>query len=341
MPYNITIDPVPESSSEGDEDSISNEFGDDWGDSWADPAAIYPEESASQGGDKYSVSLVSRDGSTGQLEGGPVSRGSSQGSSQVSSDAGDPEPVRRRHLAARNRPRLRPSDPDDDNESSRYRQYVKAPPPGYAYPNYPAYGQIPYPLAYPSQYPIPNPSYQNFPSSWPANYRHAPQAGALQVPTAPVSYLPLQPQGPRVQTNGNSPKGSPSINSSEDSLHGGQVDQQRLPGENRSQAQAIPRHGTGDLTQPHGSGKRIRFKVMLRSRSMPLIDEEKGLGHLNYSGPFAAGYNVNTPLPQDMHEIVQTRWTWTDDGQEDVMLTLKDNAQQEDQMDPSNHMRWL
>ena len=112
-------------------------------------------------------------------------------------------------------------------------------------------------------------------------------------------------------------------------------------GQNWMQIKPVQRHDTSETARLCGSGKRSRFSISLRSRTVSTVDEEMGLGYSRPGVQEPATHSPEASFSCSLLEILQTRWIPTDDGAEDVTLTLKDTLNEVEGNITSSLMRWL
>ena len=107
------------------------------------------------------------------------------------------------------------------------------------------------------------------------------------------------------------------------------------------------RHDTNDWDESQGSGKRIRYNILLRSRNVQVSDMEKGYSQDDYGQDRSRRnrktfHARETPLyPQEHAEIIQTRWIADDDLNEILTLTTQDDIDDSDRQNGSQKMRWV
>ena len=108
----------------------------------------------------------------------------------------------------------------------------------------------------------------------------------------------------------------------------------------------LHRGGTGDFFQPR---RRLRYTVPLHRRSNHSRDEEKGYleekrNGLTYSPPLGAHRETSRGSaafpPQELLEIISTKWVPDDEGREVVTLTIKDAGGKADQEKFRCESRW-
>ncbi|KAG8534324.1 uncharacterized protein KY384_001168 [Bacidia gigantensis] len=214
--------------------------------------------------------------------------------------------------------------------------YPPLPPPNQYYPNNlmhdPYYAPPIYPPQHQFVYSLPN-SNIPFPNHYPDTYSliHPPGQRRNTLATNPSPHFSGHSQPHRLRSNSTAIDSRSGRNVLDDQFDDEELPEQLDGDQVHPHNKILPRQGTGELGRSYGSGKRVRFKVLLRLQSLPLIDEEKGIGDLGYSPSRSTNYNSRVHLHQDLFEIVQTRWTPNDDGQEDVTLTLKDDAPREEE----------
>ena len=108
----------------------------------------------------------------------------------------------------------------------------------------------------------------------------------------------------------------------------------RLEASNWPDDHGIRRQTTFDSARLYRRTKQTHIKSILRPRSGPIWDEEKGPGEPQDAPQEIENNDV------EAFDIIQARWVWRDDEKEFVVLTLKNDSSTISKNDPTTHMQW-